>query len=474
MNAIREQRLYIGGEWVDGESSVAVVDRWTQAQIGAVQRAGRTQATAAVDAAEAALGAGLPVSERVRLLIAVARIIERDREQFAQSITAEIGKPITASRLEVARAISTFTLAGEEASRLPVEAVSMDATAAGEGMIGFTLAQPSGIVAAITPFNFPLNLVAHKLGPALAAGCPVLFKPSDRTQLTAGRLVDAFIEAGVPRGFLNLVTGDAAEIVSTWQEDDRVAVVTFTGSSAVGWALKAAAPHKRHVLELGSNTAMVVADDADLERAATDTVTAALSNSGQACVSLQRVYVHESVADAYLARVAELFAGVSSGDPRNDSTLVGPLATDRDVERLQSWIAEAVEGGARVIEGGTAEGGVLAPTVLADVSISDRIVREEVFGPVVSVMAVSDLDEATRLVNDSRYGLNTALYTNRLDAALDYARQAEAGAVLINIPPSFRSDSMPYGGVKDSGQGREGVRYAIAELVEQKLVVLKA
>ncbi|MDT0143154.1 aldehyde dehydrogenase family protein [Microbacterium sp. PRC9] len=471
---MREQKLFIDGTWRAAAETTQVVDRWSGEPIGVVHRASAADAKDAVDAAEAALRRGFPVHQRAEVLERTAAYIAAHAEEFAAMITAEVGKPITASRTEVSRAVGTLGFAAEEARRLPSETVPMDATEGGVGMIGFTIAQPRGIVAAITPFNFPVNLVIHKIGPAIAAGCPVVLKPSDRTKLTAGLLTEAFEAAGIPAGYLNLVTGTPAEVVTTWQEDPRVAVVTFTGSSKVGWQLKAAAPQKMHVLELGSNTAMVVAADADVERAATDTITAALSNSGQACVSLQRVYVEAAAADQYLHLVAEKFAAVPTGDPNLDTTLVGPLVADAEVERISSWLEEATQRGAKILAGGTVEGSVLAPTLVADAAQVDRIVCEEVFGPVVSVVTVPDVDSAIAQVNDSKYGLNTAIYTASLATAMRYARDAQAGSVLVNVPPSFRADHMPYGGVKDSGQGREGVKYAVEEMTEQKLVVLKA
>lgn len=471
---MREQKLFIDGKWREAAATSEVVDRWSGEVIGIVHKADATDARSAVDAAEAALHSGFPVHKRAEVLERTAKYIADHAEEFAAMITAEVGKPITASRTEVSRAVGTLGFAAEEARRLPSETVPMDATEGGIGMLGFTIAQPRGIVAAITPFNFPVNLVIHKIGPAIAAGCPVVLKPSDRTKLTAGLLVEAFVAAGIPDGYLNLVTGTPAEVVTTWQEDPRVAVVTFTGSSKVGWQLKAAAPQKMHVLELGSNTAMVVATDADLERAASDTVAASLSNSGQACVSLQRVYVEAPVAERYLALVAEKFANVPTGDPNLDTTLVGPLVADAEVERISTWLSEARDRGAEILAGGTVEGAVLAPTLVAGAAQSDRIVCEEVFGPVVSVVTVPDIDAAIASVNDSRYGLNTAIYTESLGSAMKYAREAQAGSVLVNVPPSFRADHMPYGGVKDSGQGREGVKYAVEEMTEQKLVVFKA
>lgn len=468
-----EQRLYIGGEWQAGASSRPIFDRWTGERIGTSADGTAEDARRAVDAAEHAMAEGLPVPRRAAILRATADAIAAQEERFAQAITSETGKPITAARGEVRRAVETLTWSAEEARRLPAEAVALDAVEAGAGTFSFTIAEPRGITAAITPFNFPINLVLHKLGPALAAGCAIVLKPSDKAVLVAGMLVDAFVSQGLPPGWLNLVTGDAQEIVSAWQQDERVAVVTFTGSSAVGWGLRERSPRKHHVLELGSNTAMVIAADAELERAADDAVTAAFSNSGQACVSLQRLYVVQEVAPTVIDLLAGRVRALRSGDPRDDDTVVGPLITDAAVSRILEHIAAAVAAGARLVAGGSGTGGLFEPTLLADVPADQPLVCAEVFGPVLSVIVVDDIDQAIASVNDSAYGLNTAIYTSQLATAMDYARRAEAGSVLVNTPPSFRADHMPYGGVKDSGHGVEGVKYAVAELVRQKLVVLR-
>jgi acyl-CoA reductase-like NAD-dependent aldehyde dehydrogenase len=469
---MRDQRLYIDGTWTDGETRREVRDRWTGEPIGSSAVGTAADATRAVDSAERAMKAGLSVPERARLLHAAAKVFAADVESFAALITAETGKPITAARGEVARAVETLTWSSEEAKRLPAEAVALDAVSGGAGTFSFTIAEPRGIAAAITPFNFPLNLVVHKIGPALAAGCAVVLKPSDKAVLVAGRMVEVFEEVGLPAGWLNLVTGDAETIVEAWQSDDRVAVVTFTGSSRVGWALKERSPRKLHVLELGSNTAMVVAHDADLDRAVADTILASMTNSGQACVSLQRLYLDRRIADTFVRTLAERVASVPVGDPRDPATVVGPMISDQAAEKLKASIEAAVAAGAEVVTGGSLNNGVIAPTVIAKIDPNDPLVCEEAFGPVVSIVLVDSVDEAIARVNDSDYGLNTAIYTASLDTAMRYARNAEAGSVLVNMPPSFRADHMPYGGVKGSGQGTEGVKYAVAEMVRQKLVVL--
>jgi len=468
----REQLLLIDGAWVPGEGARDVADRWTGERIGSVAVASPAQATEAVDAAERALRAGFPTHARSGVLSRAAALVEERLEAFAECITAETGKPITAARTEAGRAATTLRFAAEESRRLPAEAVPLDALESGAGTLALTIAEPVGVVAAITPFNFPLNLVAHKIAPALAAGCPVVLKPAERTSLTAGLLAEVLLESGLPAGFLNVVTGEPIGIVRAWQDDPRVEVVTFTGSSRIGWMLKASSPRKTHILELGSNTAMIVAADADLDRAADAAATAALANSGQACISLQRLYVDASVADALTERIAARFRDAPTGDPRDPATVVGPLVDDVAVARVVDWVREAAEAGARIVTGGAAEGSVVLPTLVRDAPASARVVCEEVFGPVLTVVSVSDLDEAIRLANTSRYGLNTAIFTRDLTTALRYAREGQAGSVLVNIPPSFRAEHMPYGGVKESGQGREGVRYAVAEFTHQKLVAL--
>ncbi|GGL97820.1 aldehyde dehydrogenase family protein [Nakamurella endophytica] len=470
---MRDQLLYLDGRWTPGAGTVPVTDRWTGVPLGTVAVGSAEHARQAVDAAEKALAAGLAVPQRSAVLAATAASVRERAESFAQSITAETGKPITAARGEVARAVETLTWAAEEAKRLVGEAVALDAIPSGAGTLAVTVPEPRGIVAAITPFNFPLNLVLHKVAPALAAGCPVLLKPSEKSVLVAGLLVEAFEAAGLPGGWLNLVTGPPADVAEVWFDDPRVAVVTFTGSSRVGWDIKARSPRKFHVLELGSNTAMVVTDDADLARAADDALVAALTNAGQACVSLQRIYVTEGVAEQFLAALAERFAATPSGDPRRETTVVGPMITPAATQQLKSSIDRAVAAGARLLAGGDVVDGVLQPTLLAEPASGDPLVLQEAFGPIASVLVVPDLNSAIEAVNASDYALNTAIHTSDLGSAMEYARRAEAGTVLVNMPPSYRADHMPYGGVKGSGQGVEGVRYAIHELLHHKLVVLK-
>ena len=461
-----EQQLYIDGVWTPGGGKVIEVhDKWTDELIGSTEVAEPEHVHSAIDAAHAALRAGLPAHRRAAALREAARLVQDSGEQLAQILRQEAGKPITAARGEVARCVQTLLLSA-------AEALSMDVVPTGEGITAFSRTVPVGVVGAITPFNFPLNLVAHKLGPALAAGCPVVLKPSERTPLSAGLLVKILHDAGLPAGWINMVTGDPAEIVGLLSDDDRVAVLTFTGSSTVGWQLKARSPRKRHVLELGSNTGAIVTADADLDRVVDCAVAAGFAYSGQACVSLQRLFVDEAVMAPLTDKLIATVRDVVTGDPARDDVTVGPLISIDALERVEAWIQEAVDDGARILTGGRREGRALLPTVLTDVPTAAKVVCEEIFGPVLSLVPVQGVDEGIARLNESRFGLNAAVFTQNLQTAMRCTRELHAGTVLVNMPPAYRSDNMPYGGVKDSGQGREGVAYAVSELRDQTLVLI--
>jgi acyl-CoA reductase-like NAD-dependent aldehyde dehydrogenase len=473
-NLVRRQQLYIDGQWTPGRAEVEVRSPFDHAPVGSYSVADAADVERAVAAADRSLRTGLAPHRRAEILDGARAIVERRAEEFARSISLEAGKPIRAARVEADRALQTLRLAADEARRMQGESVALDGFASGAGLIALTVPEPLGVVAAITPFNFPMNLVLHKVAPAIAAGCPVVLKPSERTPLTAGLIVEAFDQAGLPPGWLNLVTGDPREIVTVLQNDDRVGIISFTGSSAVGWQIKANSPKKHHVLELGSNAAMVVDEDADLDLAVTSAVAGGFGYSGQACISVQRLFVHKNVCDTFLQNFAAAVGELRTGDPLQEPTDVGPLISADATERVTRWLREAVADGARIVSGGDLDHGLLRPTVITDVADSSPLRCEEVFGPVVVVVPVQDTEDGLRAANASRFGLNTTIYTNNLAHALAFAGGAESGSVLINLPPSFRADQMPYGGVKDSGQGREGVRYAVAGMTRQKLVVVNA
>jgi acyl-CoA reductase-like NAD-dependent aldehyde dehydrogenase len=388
---------------------------------------------------------------------------------MARTICAEAGKPIKTARVEASRAISTYTFAAVEARKLAGEMVPMDAAQAGTGKLAFTLREPIGVVAAISPFNFPLNLVAHKLAPALAAGCAVVLKPASHTPLSALLLAELEQEAGLPPGWVNVVVGPSSEIGDALVEDERVKLITFTGSSGVGWGLRERAAKKRVNLELGNATPVIVAADADVSLAATKIAQNAFSFAGQSCISVQRVYVERPAYDDFVAKLVPLVEALKVGDPADEETDVGPVIDEDARTRILDWIRSSH---GDVLTGGELDGELIRPTVIANPSADDKVSCEEVFGPVCTVSAVDSLDEAIGLANGTRYGLQAGVFTTRLNNALRAAQRLEFGGVVVNEAPTFRSDQMPYGGVKDSGNTREGPRYAVREMTEERLVVV--
>ena len=378
-----------------------------------------------------------------------------------------------AARVEAKRAMSTYTMAAVEARKLTGEMVPMDASQSGEGKLAFTLRRPVGVVAAISPFNFPLNLVAHKLAPALAAGCAVVLKPASQTPLSALLLAELETEAGLPPGWVNVVVGPSAAIGDVLVEDERVRALTFTGSGAVGWELRERALRKRVALELGNATPVIVAADADVDRAAAQVAAHAFSFAGQSCISVQRVYVERPRYDEFLQRLLPRVEGLKLGDPADEETDVGPVIDEDGRDRILAWIDEARAAGAEVLAGGDLDGELIRPTVLANPPRDAKVSCEEVFGPVCTVTAVSSLDEALELANATRYGLQAGIFTAGLDTALRAAQELEFGGVTVNEAPTFRADQMPYGGVKDSGNTREGPAYAVRELTEERVVVIQ-
>ncbi len=437
--------------------------------VGTVPRSGADDARAAIDAAARALESPLPAHKRAEILVKTAGLIGRRHEEVARTICEEAGKPIKTARVEASRAMSTYTFAAVEARKLAGEMIPMDAAQAGEGKLAFTLRRPIGVVGAISPFNFPCNLVAHKIAPALAAGCPVVLKPASATPLSALLLAELEHEAGLPEGWLTVLVGPAAEIGDVLVADERVRLITFTGSSEVGWKLQERAPRKRVKLELGNSTPVIVAGDADVELAATKLAANAFAFAGQSCISVQRIYVERPSFDAFLASFVPKVEALKVGDPGDDDTDVGPVIDDDARERILEWIAESK---GEVLAGGEANG-LIAPTVIANVPDSDRVSCEEVFGPVVVVNRIGSLDEGIDRANGTRYGLQAGIFTASLDAALRAADRLDFGGVTVNEAPTFRSDQMPYGGVKDSGNTREGPAYAVREMTEDHLVVIQ-
>ena len=416
----------------------------------------------------------LPQHERAALLDRAAGLLAEREDDLARTIAAEAAKPMKTARVEAQRAVSTFTFAAVEARKLAGEMVPLEASEVGTGKLAFTLRVPIGVVGAITPFNFPLNLVAHKVAPAVAAGCAVVVKPASQTPLSAMALADALRDAGLPDPWLRVLPGPADEVGTAIIDHADVPLITFTGSPSVGWGIRERAPRKRVSLELGNNAPVVIEPDGDWQAAAEKISVAGFSHAGQSCISTQRIYVHAEVADRFHDALVAKVEALKVGDPMDEDTDVSSLISEKDRDRVHAWVEEAVDGGARVLTGGKVEGSLLWPTVLADASPDMKVCREEVFGPVVATQTYTDFDEALRLSNDTKYGLQAAVFTSDLGRALEAARTLDFGGVLVNEVPTWRADQMPYGGVRDSGNTREGPAYAVREMTETRLVVIQA
>ncbi|MFN8450618.1 MAG: aldehyde dehydrogenase family protein [Anaerolineae bacterium] len=452
---------------------VEIINPYDDSVVGTVEEAGEAEVRAAIARASAvaATMAALPTGRRAAILSKAASIIEDEADSLARTMARESGKPMKYARGEVARAVETFTFAADAARSLHGETVPMDAAKGGAGRIGYYVRVPVGVVAAITPFNFPLNLVAHKVAPAVAAGCPIVLKPNPFTPLTALHLADILRESGLPDGAFEIVIGGAD--VGNWLvTDPRVAMITFTGSVPVARAISAVAGLRRTTFELGGNAATIVDETANLDAAVSRTVDGGFAYSGQVCISVQRIFVQRSryaeFRDRYVAAANRLVIG----DPLDEQTDLGPVLNDGVCQRIDSWVAEAVAGGASVIAGGSHDGRLYEATVIEGATRDMKVMREEVFGPVVCLTPFDDFEAALDAVNDSPFGLQAGVYTRDLDHAMRATQKLDVGGVIINDVPSFRVDQMPYGGVKDSGVGREGPRFAIEDMTHLKMVVI--
>jgi len=463
----------VDGKWMEEGDLVEVKSPYDGAVVGRVYQGRRQHAEAAIAAAVKAFGTTrrLPAFERQRVLRRVAEGIALRKEEFARTLCQEAGKPIKAARTEVERSIFTFTVAAEESTRIYGEYLPLDWQEFTAGRWGIVKRFPLGPIAGITPFNFPLNLVAHKVAPAIAAGCPMVLKPAPQTPLSSLLMAEVIQQAGWPDGGLNVLplsNEDAGLLVT----DDRLKMISFTGSAAVGWQIKKNSSKKKVVLELGGNAGVIVHSDADLAYAAERCVTGGFGYAGQTCISVQRILVERSVygkfTDLFLAGVKEL----KVGDPLDESTDVGPLIRESDAIRSADWVQEAVRGGARLLCGGNRKGSVFEPTVLTGTKPEMKVNCQEMFAPVVTVEPYGDFDEALRQVNNSAYGLQAGIFTRDAKLMFQAYEELEIGGLLAGDVPSFRIDNMPYGGLKDSGIGREGLRYAIEEMTEPKLLVM--
>ncbi|RMH33595.1 MAG: aldehyde dehydrogenase family protein [Nitrospirae bacterium] len=465
--------LLIGNKWVQTAETQPVVNPYDQSVIGHVCQAGPSEVHEAIEQAWSAFAQlkTMPTYVKAQALERISCTIAARREEFAGTIVREAGKPITDARREVDRAIHTFRIAAEESKRIPGEVISLDVVPGAERHSGVVKRFPIGPILGITPFNFPLNLVAHKVAPALAAGNPILVKPAPQTPLTALLLGEVIINTDLPSGAVSILPCSNA-VAETLVQDSRLKALSFTGSAQVGWMLKQLCGKKRVVLELGGNAGVLVEPDCALDYVVQRCVAGGFGYSGQTCISVQRIFVHESICAEFLSMLVDRVRRLPVGDPFKEETVVGPLINEAAAERVEKWIHEAVEQGAHIAAGGTRRGAFVDPTVLTYVSREMKVSCCEVFGPVVTVSSYQRFDEALEALNDSDYGLQAGIFTNDLRKAFQAFDELETGAVLINQIPTFRADHMPYGGVKDSGLGREGVKYAIQELTEPKLLIL--
>jgi len=466
-------RMYIAGQWTEAQDTIEVLNPFDGSLVDTVPHAGPKEVDQALESATrgARIMAELPAYERYSILTKTAGLLRENQEDFARLISKESGKALWESRFEVVRAAETVELSAEEAKRIRGETIPLDAASGGQGKFGFTLRVPCGVVVAISPFNFPLNLLCHKVGPALAAGNAVIAKPPTDTPLTALRFTELLLEAGLPSEGIQCVTGPGGSVGEQLCGDPRVRKISFTGSPSVGERICQVAGIKKVTMELGSNSPLIIMPDADLEQVARATAATGYALAGQVCISTQRVLVNDQVYEDFLDLLRPEVEAIVTGNPLEEQTQMGPMIREPDAIRVEGWINEALSSGARLITGGSRHGNLVAPTVVADVDAKQKISCDELFGPAVAVTRFNDIDQAIALANDSKYGLSAGIFTRNLDWAMKFIREVHSGNLMVNWGPQWRVDLMPYGGLKQSGFGKEGPRYAVEEMTELKMVV---
>ncbi|HWP91769.1 MAG TPA: aldehyde dehydrogenase family protein [Thermodesulfobacteriota bacterium] len=470
--------LWVGGKNIPAKNGKVthVTNPYTGEVIAEVSIASKEDVEAAIESALTTFKSTtkhMPSHKVSEILYKTSGLIAELSEDFARTISLEAGKPIRESRGEVSRAVQVFRLAAEEANRISGEVVPTDAVAGAESRFGLVVREPLGVIGAIAPFNFPLNLVVHKVAPAIAAKNTIVLKPAEKTPLSSLKLARVLHEAGLPPGALNVVMGSGPEVGSVLVQDERVRMITFTGSVPVGKEIKEKSGLKKVTLELGANSPNIVCADADIDSAARALVPASFAYAGQVCISAQRILVHKDVEELFRRTFINLVKSLKIGDPLEETTDMGPMISESEVRRTKEWVDEAKRQGAKVLIGGTGEGNVFYPTVLSDVKPSMRVVCQEVFAPVVSIIPFRTNEEAVELANDSTYGLQAGVFTQNLNTALYFAQALEVGGVWINESTIYRQQNAPYGGVKMSGLGREGVKYTIEEMTELKFIGIK-
>ena len=467
-------KFYLAGSWQDRDQKIEVTNPFDGSVIDTVPVANpddvESALAAAVKGAEAM--AALPGYDRYTILRRAADLMRGRAEVLATILSTEEGKTLDESRVEVDRSIQTIELSSEEAKRISGEVLPLDGGKGVSGKLGFTFRVPCGVVAAITPFNFPLNLVCHKVGPALAAGNSVILKPASDTPLVALKFVEILLEAGLPPLAISCITGSGSTVGNAICTDPRVRKISFTGSKEVGEHICKVAGLKRVTMELGSNSPLVVLPDADMEKVKAATVSNGYANAGQVCISAQRLIVLEEIHDDVIDCIMPAVESIACGNQLTDGTQMGPMVRSSDAERVHGWIHEAIDEGATLVCGGERDGAAVQPTLLDNATADMKVCRDEIFGPAVAVLRAATLDDAIRMANDTNYGLSAGVFTRDIDAAMQFAKQVHSGNIHINWGPMWRTDIMPYGGLKDSGLGKEGPRYAIEEMTELKTVVI--
>lgn len=465
--------LYIDGNWIATEAYKTVYSPFTNEEVATFAVATEKEVKMAIEAAHNATTkmSSLTAFERANILEQLSNLLSDHREKAAEIISMESAKPLKYALAEIDRTIETYKFASEEAKRISGEMISMDAARNGQGRLAYTIHEPIGVIAAITPFNFPQNLVAHKVGPAIAAGNTIVLKPASQTALSAVFLAELLEQTDLPKGAFNLVMGQGQVIGDVFLESPKVKMITFTGSPEVGISLRNRAGLKKVTLELGSNSGVIIDDNVDLDTIIDRIVTGAFSNQGQVCISLQRIYVKETILVEFLTKFKEAVKQLKIGNPLELSTDLASMISEKEQQRALDWVEEAVSGGAALITGGRIENNVLLPTILHNVSRNDRVSCEEIFAPVVNVNAIATIEEGIAAINDSKYGLQAGIFTADIQTAFKASKFLQVGGVLINDVPTYRVDQMPYGGVKNSGTGREGIKYAIEEMTVMKLVI---
>lgn len=469
------KKLYINGEWKTGESYTELFSPHSGEKIGEIPKASKEDVNKAIAAAENARKETekLTAFERSRILEQLVQLFIQHKEEAAKIISLESAKPYKYAVAEIERTIETYKFAAEEAKRLIGEMIPMDAAKGGANTLAYTIRQPIGVVAAITPFNFPQNLVAHKVGPAIAVGNTIVLKPASQTPLSAFFLAELLEQTDLPKGAFNLVTGSGKEIGDILVGNNKVKMITFTGSPPVGKELKQKAGLKKVVLELGSNAGLIVDNHVDIDKVVGRSVMGAFSNQGQVCISLQRIYVIEEIFEEFIRKFKNATEKLLLGDPMEKETDISAMISKKEQERAENWVSEAVEEGATLVTGGIVKDGAFQPTILTNVSSFSKVSCQEVFAPVVIVNSIKSLEEGINHINDSDFGLQAGIFTNDINNAFKASKLLEVGGVIINDIPTFRVDQMPYGGVKESGSGKEGLKYAMEEMTEMKLIVWK-